>query len=209
MSGHVQGQIQFPNWLGKNSKQNKMDRILQELQMHTRLSAGMSKRALNLDFIQHLRDAILRPMIKEGSDGVADSVQVMNQYSLLREDLDNLLEIAQWPDRADPMKNIESKVKAAFTRTYNKEVFLPYAVTLGSINKRASAALASSGDLLVEDEEEDVGDEEEKDDIESDAMIKAKKPKATKAAAESSVPKPGRGGKVGAAGRGRGGRGKK
>jgi hypothetical protein len=37
MSGHVQGMIQFPSWLGKNSKQNKVDRMLQELQMHTRL----------------------------------------------------------------------------------------------------------------------------------------------------------------------------
>ncbi len=36
-AGYVQGQIQFPNWLGKNSKHNKFDRIMQELQMHTRL----------------------------------------------------------------------------------------------------------------------------------------------------------------------------
>jgi hypothetical protein len=36
----------------------------------------MSKRSLNLDFGQHLRDAILRPMIKKGADGVHDSVQV-------------------------------------------------------------------------------------------------------------------------------------
>ena len=62
----------------------------------------------------------------------------MSQYALLREDLDNLLEVTQWPDRADPMKNVESKVKAAFTRTYNKEVILPYATNLGSIAKRYS-----------------------------------------------------------------------
>ena len=62
--------------------------------------------------------------------------QVMSEYALLREDLDNLLEMSQWPDRPDPMKSIESKVKASFTRTYNKEVVLPYATNLGSVAKR-------------------------------------------------------------------------
>lgn len=37
MSGYMSGQPQFPTWFGKYSKQNKFDRILQELQMHTRL----------------------------------------------------------------------------------------------------------------------------------------------------------------------------
>ena len=31
MAGFVSGQIQFPSWLGKNSKRSKMDRITQEL----------------------------------------------------------------------------------------------------------------------------------------------------------------------------------
>ena len=33
MSGHVAGQIEFPKWLGMYSRQNKFDRILQELQV--------------------------------------------------------------------------------------------------------------------------------------------------------------------------------
>jgi hypothetical protein len=37
-----------------------------------------------MDFLQPLRDAIIRPMKKNGPDGVADSVNVMKQYSLLR-----------------------------------------------------------------------------------------------------------------------------
>ena len=57
MSGYMKGQIQFPSWLGKYSKQNKMDRLLQEVQIHTRLSANLTKQALNRDFIQPLRQA--------------------------------------------------------------------------------------------------------------------------------------------------------
>ena len=60
MSGYMRGQIQFPNWLGKYSKQNKMDRLLQEAQIHTRLSANLSKQALNRDFIQVEIDAFAK-----------------------------------------------------------------------------------------------------------------------------------------------------
>ena len=182
MGGHVAGQIQFPQWLGKYSRQNKFDRILQELQIHTRLSAGVSKSALNQDFIQHLRDKILNPMKSSGSEGIPESVQAMEFYSLLREDLDNLLEVTSWNDNSDPMKSIESKVKAAFTRAYNKEVVLPYA-KIANVAKKAKV----KNDTIegLNDEDEGLEDEDDGDDdkIESDAMIKAKKPSAKKASA--------------------------
>lgn len=37
LSGHIQGQIDFPGWLGQNSRSNKMNRLAQEIQSHTRL----------------------------------------------------------------------------------------------------------------------------------------------------------------------------
>lgn len=36
MEGHIGGQINFPSWLGKNSKRGKFQRILSELHRHTR-----------------------------------------------------------------------------------------------------------------------------------------------------------------------------
>ena len=108
MEGFVSGQIQFPSWLGKNSKTSKIDRITQELQIHTRLSAGLSKSAFNQDFSQHLRNAIIYPMTgTNGIDGVQRSVGVMSDYSLLREDLDNLMELTAWDGSVDPMKYID------------------------------------------------------------------------------------------------------
>ena len=81
---------------------------------------------MNRELGQSLRDAIVRPMIKDGAEGVTQSVEVMKEYSLLREDLDNLLEVCQWPNHENPLKNVEPKVKAAFTRLYNKEVSFFY-----------------------------------------------------------------------------------
>ena len=161
-------------WLGKYSRQNKFDRILQELQIHTRLSAGLAKSSLNQDFVQHLRDHIIRPMNSSGQDGIQESVKAMEFYSLLREDLDNLLETTSWPDKPDPMRTIESKVKAAFTRSYNKDVILPYA-KVGNVAKKAKEAVpAGLG------EEEDFEEDEVDDSIEVDGMIKVKKPTAKK-----------------------------
>ena len=156
-------------WLGKYSRQNKFDRILQELQVHTRLSAGLAKSSLNQDFIQHLRDNVIRPLKDNGQDGVQDSVKAMEFYSLLREDLDNLLEITSWPDKPDPMRGVETKVKAAFTRSYNKEVVLPYAKTANVTKKAKESVPAGLG------EEDEVEEEEQDDTIDNDAMVKVKK----------------------------------
>ena len=183
MEGHVAGQVQFPRWLGQYSRQNKFDRILQELQVHTRLSAGLAKSSLNQDFNQHLRNAILRPMIKRGMEGVPDSIEAMDFYSLMREDLDNLLEITTWPEQPDPMKAIDSKIKAAFTRSYNKNVVLPYA-------KEANVKKKAKVDVAANPFEEDSDDnDEDEDNIEADAMIKAKKPSAKKKAETSTATK--------------------
>ena len=103
MEGHIGGQIQFPSWLGKNSRQNKMDRLLQELQIHMRLRISGSKRAVNLDYLPLLVDAIVGPLKREGSSGVESAVRAMENYDLMREDLDSLLEVAQWPNRPEIM----------------------------------------------------------------------------------------------------------
>ncbi len=161
-----------------------------------------------MDFAQSLRDAILRPMKTDGPDGVPASVQAMKDYSLLREDLDGLLEVTQWPDRDLPMKDVDSKVKAAFTRLYNKEVVLPYATSSAVSRKRGGAAAAAADEAeYLEDEGEDGGkesDADDADDIAADAMIKAKKPKGGKGAeAKPSAATKGK------AGKGNGGGGKR
>jgi replication factor C subunit 1 len=58
----------------------------------------------------HLRDAISGPLIKEGMDGVPAALQVMQDYYLLREDIDSLMELSLWPDQKDPMSLVEGKV---------------------------------------------------------------------------------------------------
>merc|ERR1719282_840364 len=183
MSGFFTGQIDFPQWLGKNSRRSKLDRILSELQGHTRLTAGVSKGAVTLDYGQRLREHIVSPMSKLGAEGVDQSVTNINDYNLLREDLDGLMEVTQWPGRPDPWAALDSKVKAAFTRKYNKEAAtLPFAVQ-SVVTKKAKSSV-NSQESWGEDDDDVEEEEEDKDDIEKDAMIKAKVKKTTAAASK-------------------------
>lgn len=172
--------------MGKLSTTNKRNRLLQELKMHMNLKVSGSKTALNLDYLEPLRDAIIEPLVSNGTGGVPTSIEKLENYCLRREDIESIIELTLWSNQKDPMSRVESKVKAALTRAYNKEGFcLPY--SLGTVTKGKKGK--PSADDLVDGEglEEDLTGEEEAeddDDIAADAMIKAKK-KTTKKVAEN------------------------
>ncbi|KAI4487895.1 hypothetical protein M0802_011714 [Mischocyttarus mexicanus] len=178
MSGHIQSQINFPAWLGCNSRKTKFDRLLQEITVHTRLTTGVSKEAINLDYLNHIKGAIIRPLVSNGTEGVEEAVNVMKQYHLLREDLDSINEVSMWPGQRNSLQAVESKVLAAFTRTYNKKsAGLPYSI---NTSKAKKSATTSQEDLesveTVDAVEDDINSDEEEDNIDLDKMVKAKKP---------------------------------
>lgn len=116
-------------------------------------------------------------MIDDGQDGVEEALNVMKEYRLLREDLDSLVELSAWPGRKNPMDLVDGRVKAALTRTYNKEV-APYSYSTVTGVKKSKASY--DGDIANDYEDGDGGqggssDEEPDDSIKNDALIKAKK----------------------------------
>ena len=144
--------------------------------MHTRLSAGVSKGSIALDYGQVLRDHVISPLVKQGANGVDQAVSNMGEYFLLREDLDGLMEVTQWPDKPDPLRNVDSKTKAAFTRKYNKEgVALPYSIA-STVSKKKGGG---GGEEMMPGEEDDFEEEADTDNIEKDANIKMKKIKTS------------------------------
>ncbi|KAK0074120.1 hypothetical protein PV326_012726, partial [Microctonus aethiopoides] len=176
MSGYIGGQINFPSWLGRNSKKGKFDRLLQEITVHTRLVTGASKEAINIDYLKPLRDAILRPLVTEGSEGVAKAINTMNHYHLLRDDLDALVEVSLWPGERDPLQSVDSKVKAAFTRAYNKSA-VPTPFSMGAATKKKGGIEPQDSGFIDEAEnygESDNDDEDDGDDdnLDSDRMVK-------------------------------------
>uniref|UniRef100_A0A670XS97 Replication factor C subunit 1 n=1 Tax=Pseudonaja textilis TaxID=8673 RepID=A0A670XS97_PSETE len=179
MRGNLQEFPSFPSWLGKFSSTGKHDRIVQELSMHMSLRTHASKRDVNLDYLSYLRDAVVSPLARQGSDGVQDAVAFMDSYCLLKEDVENLMEVTSWAGKPSVFSKLDSKVKSAFTRTYNKVAHLtPYSLQLAPKSKRAgSVDMEMSEELELNEPETDQGS------LESDAMIKkktkpAKPPKA-------------------------------
>ena len=118
-TGFLGGQIQFPNWLGNNSKMLKVDRIWSLLQMHTRLRTQLNKRSLVLDYGEILRNHIIALLTNDEAEGLKQSVSTMAEYSMLKEDLDLLIEATQWPGVQDPPV-LDRKKKTALTKLYNK-----------------------------------------------------------------------------------------
>lgn len=181
MGGTYTSTVAFPAWLGKQSRSNKRKRLAQEVHDHTRTSTSGSRLSVRLDYSQFLIDAIVRPLKEKGLEGVPEALVVIKEYHLLREDIDGLLELTNWPKMKNPWDSVDSKVKAALTRAYNKEV-QPYSYSVQAGVKKKSGKSAAADDDIDGYENEDDGpqseDEKEDDLLENNAFVKVKKPAA-------------------------------
>jgi replication factor C subunit 1 len=169
----------FPSWLGKNSKAQKRKRLAQELHEHTRIVTSGSRMAIRLDYSQFLINAIIKPLVERGLEGVPDSLNIIKSYHLLREDIESLLEITSWGSGKSPWEKVDSKVKAALTRAYNKEV-QPYSYSIQAGIKKKKVSYESEQGYGGDEEEDNGAESEEEDSIENSSMIKVKKTAASK-----------------------------
>lgn len=177
MRGYMSQFPSFPSWLGKNSSTNKHSRIVQELASHMSLKTLSSRQAVNLDYLHYLRQALLSPLQKHGAEGAGEAVQLLDDYQLIREDVDSIMEISVWGGQPDPYSKLDSKVKAAFTRAYNKEVHLtPYSLQVVKKGRRGGGVEAELGGEGGDNEVYESEDEG----VTADAMIKQKKAKPSK-----------------------------
>lgn len=118
---------QFPQFLGKLSTTNKNNRIIEELVSHMNLSISGSKTTLALDYIEPIRNIIIENMKFVDKSGISTIIDLLNYYSLNKNDMDSILDYCLWAGDDDPMKKIDSKIKAAVTRAYNSnQISLPY-----------------------------------------------------------------------------------
>eukprot|EP00076_Gallus_gallus_P020467 XP_015141134.2 replication factor C subunit 1 isoform X1 [Gallus gallus] len=181
MRGYMAQFPVFPNWLGKFSSTGKHERIIQELAMHMSLRTQACKRTVNMEYLSHLRDALVQPLKDFGADGVQNAIAFMDSYCLMKEDIENIMEISMWGGKPSPFSKLDPKVKAAFTRAYNKEVHLtPYSLHSVKTSRRQSGSMGTSELNEELNVEEIQSDEDEQDTVESDAMIKQKKGKSSK-----------------------------
>ncbi|XP_010978690.1 replication factor C subunit 1 isoform X3 [Camelus dromedarius] len=180
MRGYMTQFPTFPSWLGRHSSMGKHDRIVQDLALHMSLRTYSSKRTVNVDYLSHIRDALVQPLTSQGIEGVQDVVALMDAYYLMKEDFENIMEISSWGGRPSPFSKLDPKVKAAFTRAYNKEVHLtPYSLQVVKTHRLSTGPALDSEYNEELNEDDSQSDEKDQDTLETDAMIK-KKTKSSK-----------------------------
>ncbi|XP_036187392.1 replication factor C subunit 1 isoform X5 [Myotis myotis] len=180
MRGYMTQFPTFPSWLGKHSSTGRHDRLVQDLALHMSLRTYSSKRTINMDYLSHIRDALVQPLTSQGVEGVQDVVALMDAYYLMKEDFENIMEISSWGGKPSPFSKLDPKVKAAFTRAYNREAHLtPYSLQAGKAPRHSTgpALDPEHSEEFLEDDSQ--SDEKEQDAVEMDAMIK-KKTKSSK-----------------------------
>lgn len=172
MRGYMNSFPSFPSWLGKFSSCNKHSRIIQELASHMSLKTLSSRHAVSLDYLPYLRMSLLCPLQRRGAEGAGQAVQLLDDYHLVREDVDSLMEISLWGGQPDPYAQLDPKVKSAFTRAYNRETHLtPYSLQPIKKGRRGGGVEAELGG---EEQAEQPEEEEEEEGVAADAMIKKK-----------------------------------
>lgn len=176
VSGQVISRINFTSWLGQNSKINKYKRILQEIFYHMSLITSTDKTELAIDYLPLLQGKLLNPISKNGNDGITDVIEILDSYYLTKEDWDSIMDLT---NNLDKVKKIPTSVKSAFTRKYNSMIH-PIAIykTGESFGGKTSnkSSTPDFEDVVDADDEIPAAEEEEdeKDDLKKDKLIKAK-----------------------------------
>ncbi|KAF8680893.1 replication factor C [Rhizoctonia solani] len=182
-------QMTFPQWLGQNSKQGKLQRQLGDIQIRMRLKVSGNKAEIRQSYIPALLPRLVRPLIEEGSNGVPTVIEIMDEYYLSKEEWDAMLELGIGPNKGEDFASkISTATKTAFTRKYNSTdhpIAFHKPQEFGRPStKIAAEAMPDHEDVLEVDDEPE--EEEEKQpkgkakasEIEKDKLIKESKPKA-------------------------------
>jgi len=162
----------FPSFLGKNSSRGKKQRILAELSHHMNYNISTDQRDLRCHYIPTFYTKFMNLF---SSNNITELISLMDEYGLDRDDIfENINEFTSLVGSTKSFSDFDSKLKASFTREYNKGSHMSQAlVEEQGAGKKAVKRKASSTskELDVVDDDEVVDDEE--DDIKEDEDVKA------------------------------------
>jgi len=115
------GYPEFAGWLGKNSTRARVKKILLELSLHMNYKISADLPEFRLHYLPVVRERFLTLLIMHKDKAqIHDAIELMDNYGLDRDDLfENLDEFCLDKD-SKKFSDLDSKLKSAFTREYNK-----------------------------------------------------------------------------------------
>ena len=114
MAGH---QTRFTSWLGKNSNQQKLMRIVKEIQAHMRLRSSGDRHEVRQSYIPIFWERLVRRLEQDGKEAVPEIIDLMDSYYLTKDDFDGIMELGVGYMDQEGVK-IHSQAKSTFTRLY-------------------------------------------------------------------------------------------
>lgn len=186
VKGGMTERVAFTTWLGNNSKTMKSQRLLQELQYHTRMRTSTSKSELRLDYVPAFAERLAKPLATRNEEGISEVMETMDYYYMSKDDFDNVISFSERAGQL--MSRLSTKTKSAFTRKYNAAQH-PVAIyktgdsTKGQPRKQKVDYEDVFEDDTAKDEEEQESTESDGIDAKKDKLIKAVKPKKPRAKA--------------------------
>jgi len=129
-------------------------------------------------------------MTEKSGPKINEVIEMMDEYGLDRDDLFENLDVFTLESKPKKFSSLESKVKAAFTREYNKRSHKSQALVgeqgMTKKKKKANEIGSPGGDLDIVND--DVAEDEEDDAISEDDVSKhfKKKARASKSNKKSS-----------------------
>ncbi|OWB76314.1 DNA binding protein [[Candida] boidinii] len=195
IAGSITGRINFSSWLGQNSKRLKYERLLQQLQYHSSLKTNTNNIELRVSYMTFLIQRLIDPLLKKGSDGLDEVIELLDEYYFTKEDWDVIMDFGVGKYKMDgALKQIPTAVKSQFTRKYNSTTHhMAIYKTGDSVSKRGatSAPRPDLEDVVEDDTAGDKKDEddEEEGDLKKDKLIKEVKPKKSTAKSKGAASK--------------------
>jgi len=174
--GFLPGFPEFSSWLGRNSSRGRMGRLLQELHHHMNYKVSGDSCELRLHYLPVLRSHLYNLLTDKDGPRSEEAISFMDEYGLDRDDVFENLDEFTLDSKAKKFSDLDSKVKAAFTREYNKGVHKSQALVAeqGIVKTRKKEAVTE--DDVAEDLEvvNDDGNAEPDDDDNNDDTDKIK-----------------------------------
>ncbi|KAF5680643.1 replication factor C subunit 1 [Fusarium denticulatum] len=183
IAGQLMGS-NFTSWLGNNSKYGRLGRSIREVHSHMRLKSSGDHNEIRQQYLPVLWTQLVDRLQKQGNEAVSEVIDLMDSYYLTREDFDAVQELGVGPMDEEHVK-IETKTKAAFTRTYNAMSHpVPFMKASNVVAPKAQPKEVPDLEEAVEDDDAEaveapeVDEEDDEIDFKKDKYIK--KPKAKK-----------------------------
>ena len=162
--GLLTGFPEFSGWLGKNSSRGKKSRIIQEFSHHMNYKISADNTELRLGYLPVIRSNLSKLLMSKEDCKISEAIEFMDEYGLDRDDVFENLDEFVMDRNVKKFSDLDSKVKAAFTREYNKGIHKSQALVdeQGVSTKRKRAA-TNEGEPGEENDEFERSDSEEEE----------------------------------------------